>query len=463
MSDLIDTKIIEQSILACIIQNPSLIYQTNLSAEDFDKHTDIEYNRSLFEILDYISRKKDMEDGRFDEVTIINYIDKFHNVREIFERELADSKDDAEQAVSKYVRTLKKLDIDPSSMKMYIEEFKKNTAVNELILRNKNLESQLITDYKNMSLDEVLTTAEQSTLEVTDSYTNSTHKAEHIADGMEEEYMNRKVNEAGFVGQASPFPQSDLFSQGFLRKGSVFVVNAQTGIGKSIVLKNIVKKVGFDDKKPVYWGANEMKKHEQRDRLVAEITGLPPNFIENGLYNKEGNEKLQAKVLKAVRELKKAPIYIDQIKGYSADNLIRRAKYYKNKYDIEGFVWDYVKRSSSYSGNDEALRHWLGDVVNKMKEEIADPLGIWVATASQAKTYQEMFSAESQDIERHATTYAILKKVSKEDREEHFLVGDYAWIFKKHRYGSTHDFPNNGECIEMNLDEERLVFNEVNK
>ena len=458
MADLIDTKIIEQSILASILQNPPMIYQTNLSAEDFDKHTDVRYNRALFEILDYIARKKDMEESRFDEVTIINYIDKFHNVREIFEDELADSKDDAEQAVSKYVRTLKKLDIDPSSMKMYIDDFKKNTAVNEVILRHRSLESQLASGYKSMSLDEVLSTAEQSTLEVTDSFTNSTHKAEHIADGMEEEYMNRKVNEAGFVGQASPYPQADLFTQGFLRKGSVLVINAQTGIGKSIMLKNIVKKVGFDNKTPVYWGANEMKKNEQRDRLVAEITGLPPNFIENGLYNKEGNEKLKQKVLGAIRELKKSPIYIDQIKGYSADNLIRRAKYYKNKYDIEGFVWDYVKRSSSYSGDDEVLRHWLGDIVNKMKEEIADPLDMWVATASQAKTYQEMFSAESQDIERHATTYAILKKISNKEREQHMLMGDYALIFKKHRYGQTHDFPNNGECITMDLDKERLVF-----
>jgi len=456
--EIIDTKIIEQSILACIAQNPPLIYQVELTEEDFDKYTDVEYNRSLFEILDYIARKKDMEHGRFDEVTLINYIDKFHNVREIFEEELGDKNDNAEQAISKYIRTLKKLDVDPSSIDMYIKDLQKDVAINDLIARNDNLKDKFIQDYQKMSLEEVLGLAERTTLEVTDEYTNQTHQAEHIAEGMRDGYLSREVNNKGFTGQPSPYPQVDTFSQGLLRDGSVLIINAQTGVGKSIMLKNIVKKVGVDDGKPVYWGANEMPKHEQRDRMVAEIAGLPPNYIENGIYNKKGNEKMRKRVLDAVKTLEESPIYIDLIRGYSADKLVRRARYYKNKYDIQGFVWDYVKRSSAFGGSDEALRHWLGDVVNRMKEDIADPLGIWVATASQAKTYQEMFSAESQDIERHSTAYAILKKISSEEREEHLLMGDYAFVIKKNRHGSEHDFTNNGECIEMNLDQERLLF-----
>jgi replicative DNA helicase len=464
MEKMINSKIIEQSILASIIQNPSLIYETGLTAEDFDKYTGVEYNRSLFEILDYISRKKDMENSKFDEVTIINYIDKFHNVREVFAKELGSAKDNAEQSVSKYVRALHKFDVDSKSIDMYITELKKISAVNEIVLRNEKINIDLENNYKTLELEDVLQKVEEEVLEITDTFTDTTDKAEHIAEGMMEEFMNREVVEKSFKGFESPFPSIDKYTRGILRKGAVTVINAQTNVGKSLILKSIVKKIGVDLKQPIYWGANEMTLKEQRERLLSEMTGIPMIYIENGLYNKPGNEKLKQKISRAIAELQKSPIYLDQMDDYTPEKLLRRARYFKKKYGIVGFVWDYVKVSSAYRGKDEMVtRHWLGNVVNVMKEKIAIPLDIFVITASQAKTYDSMLAAESQDIERYASNFLILKTITKEEREKFLFSGDFALIAKKTRSGKKHNFEANGECVELRLDENRLLFQEVNK
>jgi hypothetical protein len=150
---------------------------------------------------------------------------------------------------------------------------------------------------------------------------------------------------------------------------------------------------------------------------------------------------------------------MEQIRGYTPEKLVKRARYHKKRHGIVGFVWDYVKRSSSYYGSDKQLRHWLGDVTNIFKEEIADPLEMFVASASQSKTYQAEFAAESQDIERHSTNFLVLRKLSSKEQKQNPLGGKYGLFVKKNRFGKTHDNIDT-EWIPLDFDDKRLKFKE---
>ena len=457
--DKINSLTTEQNILACILKKPSLIYEIEIDEDDFSTKKGKRHNRAIFRALKMIAKQKDMKDSEFDMVTIVDKINKFSglkkDIKEAFEN------DSFKKGVTNYVDTLKDMRIDANNIDIHIEELMKINAVNRILKINKSLGNSLKNKYHELSLNEILDKFEEGLLTVSNKYSSKEDEAEMIGTGMMDDFLNREVNEDGFVGYPTPWEKLNKFTGGLLGKGDVLIITAQTGVGKSIALKNIVKYVGIDLGQPIYWGANEMEKEKQRNRLVSEVSGVNAKLIKTGLYNKRGNEHLREKVKSAIKKIQDAPIIIDRIRGYTPEVLIRKAKYYKNKNDIVGFVWDYVKRSSAYDKGEQALRHWMGDVVNIMKEEIADPLEIFVASASQSKTYQEMFAAESQDIERHSTSFVPIKKLTPKEKEKFgIMVGDYAFVVKKNRGGQEHNFEQ-GEFIPFQLNEDKLLFEEV--
>ena len=458
---MLNSKIPERNIIACILKKPQLIYEVDIKTKHFTDKEGKNHNRNLFKILNYIASKKDMTDSEFDVTTIISYTEGFSEVKKSFKKVFGKNENsNVKKEVTKYIDYLKKLRVDPENVDLFVEDLLKLNAGEEILRANKETNLLIKNNIGQMSLSKLLNISESSVLKISNKYASVEGKPEQIGEGMMDKYLNREVNEKGFSGYETPFKSLNEYTSGILRGGSTTIFNAPTGVGKSIILKNIVKHVGVDLNEPIYWGANEMTKDEQRDRILAEIAKVNPNVITNGLYNKKGNEDLKEDVIKAIKVLEDAPIFLDQIRGYTPEMLVRRARFFKKKHNIKGFVWDYVKRSSAYCDSEEQLRHWLGDVVGTLKEDIADPLDIFVVSATQSKTYQELYAAESQDIERHSTCFIPFKELSPEEKKKFNSIGDYAMVVKKNRYGAEHNFES-GEFIPMYLNKKKLKFEEA--
>ena len=414
-------------------------------------------------IMDYISQQKDVNDIEFDPMTIYSIAKRFSNIQEVLKKIFKDSND-----FIRYIKTLKDLPVDPKNVDIHIKELKRLNMINDL---KEEYQKGLTADYQEESPEEIIKSTEASILKISNRYmvNSNNEEPEQIGEGLRDEYLQRDPNPNGFKGL--PFPVNigiDQFTGGLLRPGSVTVINAQTGAGKSIFLKNVVKHIGYDLGYPVYWGANEQTKSEQKDRLLAEIAEIPIGIIENGLYNSPNEvfqfrgdtfntEQTKNQLMEAIDGLESAPIFIDQIRGYSPEILVQRAKYFKTRHNIASFVWDYVKESSSYSGQDKQLRHWLDNVILTMKEQIADPLGISVLTASQAKTYEYWMSAESYGIEKFCTAFLLLRELSEKEKNENPLGGDYGLTVKKNRFGGKHE-AYKSRWFGMDFDKQRLKF-----
>jgi len=414
-------------------------------------------------IMDYISQQKDVNDIEFDPMTIYSIAKRFSNIQEVLKKIFKDSND-----FIRYIKTLKDLPVDPKNVDIHIKELKRLNMINDL---KEEYQKGLTADYQEDSPEEIIKSTEASILKISNRYmvNSNNEEPEQIGEGLRDEYLQRDPNPNGFKGL--PFPINigiDQFTGGLLRPGSVTVINAQTGAGKSIFLKNVVKHVGYDLGYPIYWGANEQTKSEQKDRLLAEIAEIPIGIIENGLYNSPNEvfqfrgdtfntEQTKNQLMEAIDGLESAPIFIDQIRGYSPEILVQRAKYFKTRHNIASFVWDYVKESSNYSGQDKQLRHWLDNVILTMKEQIADPLGISVLTASQAKTYEYWMSAESYGIEKFCTAFLLLRELSEKEKNENPLGGDYGLTVKKNRFGGKHE-AYKSRWFGMDFDKQRLKF-----
>lgn len=468
MNERIDSITTEQNIIACILKKPRIIYDVTakLNKEYFEDSEGRNHNRAIFAILCYLSQEKDIEELEFDSMTLYSVAKNFSNVIQVINKVFGEGKE-----FIKYIEMLRQLPINVKNVSLHIDELIKINLANDMLEHNKNYSEQLVQNYGSWNISEIVNKAESGILKLSNSYVSTNaDEPQLIGDGIDDDYLNRTYNPNGFVGLPTPFDTLNKFTSGVLRGGSVTVINANSGVGKSLILKQITKYIGVDLGKPVYLGANEQTKQEQKDRLLSEITGVPITILENALYNcpedtfefrgKAVKTKLiRERVIEGLEILKKAPIFIDQIQGYNKEALIQRAKYFHTRHNIEAFVWDYVKESAGLPQNIQ-LRLALQNIVLAMKENIADPLNIPVFTACQAKTYEYWLSAESYGIEKYCTAFLLLRELSEKEKQSNPLGGDYALTVKKNRYGQEHSNYEK-QWISLDMDKQYLKFKEV--
>lgn len=463
----IDSFRAEQNIISILLKEPQLIYEvaSQISADYFTNDPNRKHNKALFLIFDYISRKKDIEELEFDSMTILSVAEEHEHLNKALKK-IFDKKED----FVKYIETLRETPIDPSNLDIHLEKLKKINISNDLYQELNEFQDNLLEFYKEWEQEQIISKAESRILDVSNRYNAGEDKVFVKANkDRVERYKKRKPNFNDFSGLPMHLERVNRFSTGLLKKGSTTVINAQSNVGKSMFLKNVAKFLAIDNDIPVYLGANEQNIKEQEDRLIQEITGLPTIIIENNLFNadreyvdvdgKKFNVKeCRDKVFEAVELIDDSPLYLDKVSGYTPSILVQRAKYFKKRHNIQCFIWDYVKPSTSTSISDGQMRFWLAEVVRSLKEDIADKLGIATLTASQAKTYEWWLSAESYGIEKYSTAFCLLREL--DSNEKKTIEGDYGFTVKKNRYGKTHPNPKQN-WIDLKFNEEYLRFEEV--
>lgn len=464
----VDTFLVEQNILSILLQKPRLIHKvtSQIQKDYFSDNPNRKQNKAIFMTMDYISRKTDVEELSFDSMTILSVVNKYPALSEALKNIFP-----KQEEFVQYIETLKKSPIDPSNLNIHMEELKKINIVNELSTNLELFNNDMLSSYNEWDKDEIINKAENKVLDVSNKYNSDESQIFVEANKPRlERYKNAKPNDNKFAGLATPFDRLNRFSGGLLREGSVTVVNALSNVGKSLFLKDVAMFLAIKHKVPVYLGANEMTPEENEERIIKSLTGLPMIIIENRLYNSpEDTIKVENKVyktkdcrdkvLKAVKQIDESPLYFDQIRAYTPSILANRANYFKKRHNIQLFVFDYVKESTSVEAQEKALRHFLGSVVGTMKEDIADRLKIPVLTSCQASDSMPFKPTESRDIFRFSTAFLTLRRLN--NNEKRPFDGDYGISLQKNRYGRVHaDYKKTWISFEMDINQ--LRFKEVN-
>ena len=163
------------------------------------------------------------------------------------------------------------------------------------------------------------------------------------------EYVDFLIeNKCDQIGISSGYPIWDASIGGGLRRGAVDLIAARPKVGKSIFTSNVGIFVAKQNI-PVLILDTEMKKDDQRNRMMSNLAGITINDVATGHFEEE--EKL-ADIMKAAKGLEEIPLDYINVSGESMENILNIIKRWVIRtvgVDEEGktndclVIYDYLK------------------------------------------------------------------------------------------------------------------------
>ncbi len=200
-------------------------------------------------------------------------------------------------------------------------------------------------------IDNILAMAESPIIEFTNELMNSQgSRPELMGKGLREyiDYLQANVVEA--VGIATPYPNYNNAIGGGLRKKTINLIGARAKIGKTSLGDNVAIHVASNLNIPVLNIDTEMSLEDHRVRILANLSGVPIDEIEKGVFG-QNTFKIQ-QIKKAVDKLEKMPYYYESVAGKPFEEILSAMRYWiKRKVgkDENGqtkpclIIYDYLK------------------------------------------------------------------------------------------------------------------------
>ncbi len=292
-----------------------------------------------------------------------------------------------------YIEDISLMSVDQSNLPFFIEKLKQTYTRNQIYETCENTKSFMLSDESEVLNPNELIEKLEVRINDINNTTNEKNGVHKMGDNLEERLKERANNPTMVAGLQVGWTVFDRLTNGG-QAGDLIIVCARAKMGKSVVLSTWAKKFSIEDNKPVLYIDTEMTSEEQEDRLVSMITHIPHHEILTGLFavdteNGTAQEKL-IKVKNAVDMIKNAPYYHVYMPNFTSEKVIKLAKNYKYKYNIEALFFDYIKVPSNQSNNLNNIKEYqaLGFFTSTLKD-IAGKLGIPVYSAVQENRNDE--------------------------------------------------------------------------
>lgn|SRR5574344_50970 len=253
----------------------------------------------------------------------------------------------------------------------------------------------------------------------------------------------------GLSGVPSGFPGIDKLTMGW-QPSDMIIIAARPSVGKTAFALNIARNAAVDHHMPVAFFSLEMSALQLVKRLMISESGLSSEKIKGGqkMENYEW-EQLEYKL----KELSKAPLYIDDTPGMQLMEFRTKAKNLVKNRGVRLIIVDYLQLMQAPSEVKGGMREQEVAAISRALKATAKELDIPIIALSQLsrQAVQRQGSGgrpqlsdlrESGSIEQdadivifiHRPDYVGLSE-SVEDREKTEI------IFAKHRNGATDTVP----------------------
>lgn len=312
------------------------------------------------------------------------------------------------------------------------------------------------------SVEDIISAAEKPISDVTmDAYKEHNSKTMLVGENIDEYVQYLIDNPADYLGIPTGFDRFDEACGGGIRRKSVCLIGARTGVGKSVISTNVALHVAGNLKVPVLYLDTEMDIGDQRNRMLANISNVKINDIAMGKFATSFMKR--ESVIRAANYLKDIPYHYMSIAGQPFDNILNIMKRWIHQYvgfDENGktkdclIVYDYFKLMSS-AGLSAAMQEYqaLGFQITKMNDFCIE---YDVPCLSFVQLNREEDIAQSDRLSWLAATVAKFQVKSDEeiadDGDQH---GNRKLVFLKTRHGSgleQGDYINvkmNGSCAKL--------------
>ncbi len=263
------------------------------------------------------------------------------------------------------------------------------------------------------------------------------------------------ANKEGLSGVPSGFTQLDKLTSGW-QPSDLIIVAARPGMGKTALTLSMARNMAVEHNIPVAFFSCEMSSVQLITRLISSETGLSSEKLRTGNLEQHEWEQLNVKV----KDLEKAPLFIDDTPSLSIFDLRAKARRLKSQHDIQLIVIDYLQLMTAGGSQKGGNREQEISTISRNLKALAKELNIPVIALSQLSRAVETRGGskrpllsdlrESGAIEQDADIVSFIYrpeyyKIDEWDDEERSpTAGQGEFIVAKHRNGG--------------LDEIRLKF-----
>lgn len=252
----------------------------------------------------------------------------------------------------------------------------------------------------------------------------------------------------GLSGVATGFEKLDEVTSGW-QPSDLIIIAARPGMGKTAFVLSMARNIAIDFGHPVAVFSLEMSSVQLITRLISSETGLSSEKLRTGKLEKHEWEQLSIKV----KNLEKAPLYIDDTPSLSIFDLRAKARRLSSQYGIKLIIIDYLQlMTAGGSAKGGGNREQEISTISRNLKALAKELNVPVIALSQLSRAVETRGSskrpllsdlrESGAIEQDADIVSFIYrpeyyKIDEwDDEEQSPTAGQAEFIIAKHRNGS---------------------------
>ena len=256
------------------------------------------------------------------------------------------------------------------------------------------------------------------------------------------------ANKEGLSGIATGFEKLDKVTSGW-QPSDLIIIAARPCMGKTAFVLSMARNVAIDFGHPVALFSLEMSSVQLITRLISSETGLSSEKLRTGKLEKHEWEQLSVKV----KDLEKAPLFIDDTPSLSIFDLRAKARRLKSQHDIKIIIVDYLQlMTAGGNGKGGGNREQEISTISRNLKALAKELEVPVIALSQLSRAVETRGSskrpllsdlrESGAIEQDADIVSFIYrpeyyKIDEWDDDEQGSTKDQGeFIIAKHRNGS---------------------------
>ena len=340
----------------------------------------------------------------------------------------------------------------------YIKILKQKTIQRDLISASYAILKDSFDD--SVSVDDLIDMAQTK---VYDAVQNNVRRDVQEIGAVINEVMSdiqERQSSTGLSGVPSGFPSLDRITQGWQRS-DLIILAARPSVGKTAFSLNIARNAAVDHHRPVAFFSLEMSSSQLAKRLVVSETGLGADKIKGAIKLEDYEwDQLEYKI----RDLAKAPLYIDDTPGLPLMEFRTKAKNLVKNKGVQLIIVDYLQLMQG-PAELRGMREQEVAAISRTLKATAKELNVPIIALSQLSrqavqrtggTGKPQLSdlRESGSIEQDADMVLFIHRPdyvgmseNPEDKEKTTI------IIAKHRNGETGD-------IDMIFKSERVKFME---
>lgn len=310
-----------------------------------------------------------------------------------------------------------------------------------------SISSEIIEEAYDETMDvfDLLDDAETKLFEVTQG---NLKKGSEDAEGLVNQAIKKIQeisNKSGMSGVATGFTRLDELTSGW-QPSDLIILAARPGMGKTAFVMSMAKNMAIDFGTPAAIFSLEMSSVQLITRMISSETGISSGKLRKGNLEPHEWEQLNVKV----KNLSKAPIFIDDTPSLSIFDLRAKARRLASQHGIKIIIIDYLQlmtAGTSAGGNREQEISMISRNLKALAKELAIPvialsqLSRAVETRGGSKRPLLSDLRESGAIEQDADIVSFIFRpeyygLTEWDDDEHTpCEGQAEFIVAKHRNG----------------------------